>query len=72
MIRHGEFWIAQQGQMDRQAVDEPESTPVNSFLDTIILGAAELSPPAAALPVFDLTQAILESGRRKQPVAVPS
>lgn len=72
MIRHGEFWIAQQGRMDRQTVDEPESTPVNSFLDTIILGAAELSPPAAALPVFDLTQAILESGRRKQPVAVPS
>lgn len=72
MIRHGEFWIAQQGQMDRQTVDEPESTPVNSFLDTILLGAAELSPPAAALPVFDLTQAILESGRRKQPVTVPS
>ncbi|MBS0206303.1 MAG: Gfo/Idh/MocA family oxidoreductase [Planctomycetes bacterium] len=72
MIRHGEFWIAREGQMERQAVDEPESTPVNSFLDTILQGTAELSPPSAALPVFDLTWAILESGRRKQPVCVSS
>jgi predicted dehydrogenase len=70
MIRHGEFWIAQGGRMERQPVDEPESTPVRSFLDSILSGAAELSPPSAALPVFDLTQAILESGRRKQPVEV--
>ncbi len=70
MIRHGEFWIAREGRMDRQPIDEPESTPVASFLDSILLGAAERSPPSAALPVFDLTQAILESGRRKQPVEV--
>ena len=70
MLRHGEFWIACEGRMDRQPIDEPESTPVASFLDSILLGAAELSPPSAALPVFDLTQAILESGRRQQPVEV--
>ena len=70
MLRHGEFWIAREGRMERQPVDEPESTPVASFLDTVLSGATELSPPSAALPVFDLTQAILESGRRRAPVGV--
>ena len=70
MIRHGELWMAREGHMERLPVDEPESTPVNGFLDSILLGAGELSPPSAALPVFDLTQAILESGRCKQPVNV--
>lgn len=70
MIRHGEFWIATDGRMERMPVDEPESTPVSGFLDSICFGAADLSPPSAALPVFDLTQAILESARRKEPVKV--
>lgn len=72
MIRHGELWIARDGRMDRLAADEPESTPVASFLDSILAGAPEISPPSAALPVFDLTQAILESGRRQQTVIIPS
>jgi len=72
MIRHGELWIAREGRMERLPVDEPESTPVASFLDTILNGAPELSPPSAALPVYDLTQAILESGRRKTPVVIPT
>lgn len=63
MIRHGELWIARNGQMERLPVDEPESTPVSSFLDSIMQGAEEISPPSAALAVYDLTQAILKSGR---------
>lgn len=70
MIRHGDMWIAREGRMERFATDEPESTPVASFLDSILNGAAEISPPSAALPVFDLTQAILESGRRKQSIPI--
>lgn len=72
MIRHGEFWIASEGRMERRAADEPESTPVVSLLDSILKGTAELSPPLAALPVFDLTAAILESGRCHQTVAIPT
>jgi predicted dehydrogenase len=71
MIRHGDLWIARNRQMQRLPLSEPESTPVSGFLDSILLDAPDLSPPAAALPVYDLTQAILESGRRNQPVAVP-
>ena len=72
MIRHGELWIARQGQIERMPVDEPESTPVSGFLDSILDGTPGLSPPEAALPVYDLTQAILESGRVKRPVPVAS
>lgn len=63
MIRHGELWIARNGQMERLPVDEPESTPVSSFLDSILNGVEEISPPSSALAVYDLTQAILKSGR---------
>lgn len=70
MLRHGEFWIASDGTMQRAPVDEPESTPVQGFLDSILLGRADLSPPSAALPVYDLTQAILQSGRVKAPVEI--
>ena len=70
MIRHGELWIACNRQMDSLALSEPESTPVVSFLNSILNGASELSPPSAALPVYDLTQAILESGSRSIQVAI--
>lgn len=70
MLRHGELWVASDGVRQRLAVDERDSTPVTSFLDTILNGAEEVSPPSAALAVFDLTQAILESGRAKRPVVV--
>lgn len=72
MLRHGEFWIAQGGRMEQNSVDEPESTPVESFLNTILDGAIELSPPSAALPVYELTQAILESSRTRASVIVSS
>jgi hypothetical protein len=34
----------------------------------IFNGAADLSPPEAALPVYDMTQAILASSRTGAPV----
>jgi predicted dehydrogenase len=70
MLRHGELWVARGGRRELLPVDEPESTPVASFLDTIVNGAPERSPPSAALPVYDLTQAILESSRSGKPVVI--
>lgn len=66
MIRHGELWIGLTGKMERLPVDEPDSNPVASLLDTILNGAEDRSPPSAALPVFDLTQAMLQSSRTTQ------
>ena len=70
MIRHGDLWIARNGAMERLKVDEPESTPVSSFLDSILSGSPEISPASAALPVYDLTQAILASGQSGIPVRI--
>lgn len=70
MIRHGELAVARGGAPERLAVTEPESTPVQSFLNSIRTGAAEISPAAAALPVYDMTQAILESARTGRSIPV--
>lgn len=72
MIRHGELWIGHAGKTERPPVDEPDSNPVASLLDTILTGAADRSPPGAALPVYDLTQAMLQSSRTKTSVVVES
>lgn len=61
MLRHDQLWIARHGKLEPLDADEPESNPVTGILDTILDGAADLSPPASALPVYDLTQAILKS-----------
>jgi len=62
MIRHEELWIAREGRRERLVADEPNSNPVSSLLDVILKGETDLSPPEAALPVYDMTQAILASG----------
>ncbi len=71
LLRHGSLWIGERGTLRPLLVDEPESTPVAAWLDTILKGAEERSPPEAALPVYDFTQAILSSGRTGMPVGVP-
>lgn len=68
MIRHEELWLARDGRRERLESTEPNSNPVTGLLDTILLGAEDLSPPESALNVYDLTQAILESGRTGQPI----
>lgn len=68
MLRHDELWIAQAGKRERLLADEPDSNPVTGLLDTILDGKPDRSPPESALPVYDLTQAILTSGRTGVPV----
>jgi hypothetical protein len=70
MIRHGELWLGHNGRQSRIEVDEQESNPVTSLIDTILHQAEDVSPPSAALSVYDLTQAILMSGRNCQSVGV--
>ena len=68
MIRHEELWIARDGRREKLVADEPNSNPVSGLLDVVLKGETDLSPPEAALPVYDLTQAILESSRTGMPV----
>lgn len=67
MIRHDELWIGQNGQRQKVEPTEPDSNPVSGLLDVIFEGADDLSPPESALTVYDMTQAILESGHTGEP-----
>ena len=71
MLRHEELWIGRDGHRERLPIDSIQSNPVSGILDTILEGKPDRSPPAAALPVFDMTQAILESGRTGTVVRLP-
>ena len=70
MVRHEELWISREQHLERLTVDEPDSSPVSGLLDVILLGSDDLSPPESALPVYDMTKAILESSRTNQPVSI--
>lgn len=72
ILRHDELWVVHAGQRQRLPADEPESNPVKGLLDTILDGKPDCSPPESALPVYDLTQAILASGRTGVPVKIVS
>jgi len=71
MIENGVLSIARDNQVERVEPLEPESDPVAGFLDHLCHGAANPAPAECALPVFDFTQAILESSRsgRVEPIS---
>ncbi|MFN0199426.1 MAG: Gfo/Idh/MocA family protein [Planctomycetaceae bacterium] len=70
MIRDGKLWIGKDGRVSELPCDEPDSFPVAGFLDQILNGSAAVAPPECALPVFDMTRAILESSRTGTVVSI--
>jgi predicted dehydrogenase len=68
ILREDRLLIARHNRVEPVPANEPQSEPVPSFLDTICDGAAELAPPECAEPVFQLTQALLESSRAERVV----
>jgi len=62
MIRENRLWIGRNGCVEPFDDLETESNPVSRFLDVLLDGAVNMAPADCALPVFDLTAAILESG----------
>lgn len=70
MLRRGRLWTARENQFHRLEPQFSDSNPVQGFLNTLIDGAINLAPAECALPVFDLTQAILMSGRERRVVPV--
>ena len=63
VIREGTMWIARNNRFEKSEDLEPPSSPDIAFLDVITAGAPNEAPPDCALPVFDFTQAVLESAR---------
>lgn len=70
MLRDRKVWIAQ-GNVVRELADpEPDSNPDAGFLDLLEGVAENVAPFECALPVWDLTAAILESGEQGRLVEV--
>uniref|UniRef100_A0A7C4LN13 Gfo/Idh/MocA family oxidoreductase n=1 Tax=Schlesneria paludicola TaxID=360056 RepID=A0A7C4LN13_9PLAN len=70
LVLQDRLWLARDQRLEPLPADEPQSEPVISFLDSICHGAAELAPPECAWPVFQLTQALLESSRTGRVILV--
>lgn len=72
LYRDGRVLIARGNQIDPIAELEPETNPNTAFLDLVSGTAPNFAPPAVALPVWDFTQAVLDSARTGQLVRLPA
>ncbi len=68
MYREGMVLIARNNKIERIAELEPESNPNAACLDLLEGKSPNFAPASVARPVWDLTQAILESARTGQVV----
>lgn len=64
LLREGTVWIARDNHAEPMTNLEPESDPDQAFLDCLLDGAENFAPADCALPVWELTQAILRQGAR--------
>lgn len=64
------LWYSRESTNTHELVSplEPESNPISGFFDTILDGAENIAPVECARPVFQMTQAILESAQSGAPV----
>jgi len=70
MLRDRKVWIAQGNAVQELADPEPDSNPDAGFLDLLEGVAENVAPFECALPVWDLTAAILKSGEQGRLVEV--
>lgn len=70
IYRDGIVSIAHNNKIERVSDLEPESNPNTAFLDLLSGLAPNFAPASVALPVWDFTQAILESARTGRPVRI--
>jgi predicted dehydrogenase len=70
MVRDRRIWIARGERIEPLENVEPESDPDRGFLDLLDGVAPNVAPFECALPVFEMTMAILESSRTGRSVGV--
>jgi predicted dehydrogenase len=63
ILRDGKLWRGGGGDGERVAITDADSNPVAAFLDLLQERTENFAPPECALPVYDFTQAIVESAR---------
>jgi predicted dehydrogenase len=72
LYRDGLVYIARNNKVEQLLDLEPQTNPNAAFLDLLSGKAENFAPAAVALPVWDLTQAVLESARSGRLVRVPN
>lgn len=65
-----QIWISRDNSTELLADLEPESDPIASFLDNLLEGAPNVAPAECARPVFQFTQAVLQSARTGNAVRI--
>jgi len=65
-VRDAAMWIGRNNRFEKFEDLEPGSSPDVAFLDVLTSGAPNEAPADCALPVFDFTQAVLQSARSGQ------
>ncbi len=59
----GELWLARGGKSERIPIEGADGNPIAAFLDSILDGDENFASPECALPVYDLTQGLLDLAR---------
>ncbi len=70
VYRDGVVFIARNNKVERLVDLEPETNPNAAFLDLLAGTAENFAPASVALPVWDFTQAVLESARTRKLVSL--
>lgn len=70
IVRDRQLWIGQTGDVRRAEKLERGSDPDAAFVDLLTGGGTNVAPAECALPVYDFTQAILQSSRLERSVRV--
>lgn len=63
LLQQNQLWVGRHERLEPQPVQEPHTEPIFGFVESILSRAENLAPPECAWPVFQLTQALLESSR---------
>ena len=72
ILHDNRIWIVDEQRVEELSDLEPESNPDVGFLDLILDNGPQVAPAQCALPVFDFTQAILESSRSGTFTQIPA
>lgn len=70
LLRDGAVWIARENGIEKITGMEPQSNPDAAFTDLLLAGAENHAPASVALPVWEFTRAVLESGRTGKAVSI--
>lgn len=71
MVRNEKVWLGHAGKLEEITDLEAHSSPVSDFVSALLGSGPNVAPPECALPVFDFTTAILESGRTGKRITLP-